>query len=130
MMQRSLSASFILVVLFLGGCSNSPATAVVEGSISFDGKPLANAEVVFQPFDGSRSSDGMTDASGKYSLRFTPTKLGAVPGEHKVSIRTAPGEPDPENPIKELLPAKYHSATELKATLRKGRQVVDFDLKP
>ena len=129
-MQRFLVSLLILFVPFFCGCSDSPATALVEGTVSFDGKPLAGTTVMFQPVDGSRLSAGETDASGKYTLRFTPTKMGAVPGEHKVVIQTAPGEPDPENPVEELLPTKYNSATELKATLKNGRQTVDFDLKP
>jgi len=128
--MRRPSSLLALLVLFFGGCNDSPATAVVEGTITFDAQPLANATVMFQPLDGSRGSAGTTDALGKYALRFTPTEMGAVPGEHAVTIQTVPGDPDPENPVKELLPAKYHSATELKATLKKGRQTVDFDLKP
>ncbi len=120
----------VVIVLLLNGCNTSLATALVQGTVTFDGKPLANALVSFQPVDGSRLSTGMTDASGKYSLRFSATQEGALPGEHKVVIQSAPGEPDQEHPVKELLPTKYNSTTELKATLKSGRQTVDFDLKP
>ena len=126
-MQRFIFLPCVFFVLFFCGCDKSPATAIVGGTVLFEDKPLADALVTFQPVDGSRLSGGMTDASGKYALRFTPTKKGAVPGEHKVLIQTAPWE---SHSVKELLPAKYNSATELKATLKKGRQTVDFDLKP
>ena len=128
-MQRSF-LPFILIGLFVCGCGHSTATAIVNGTVRFDGQPLADASVVFEPTDGSRPSAGTTDASGKYTLRFNPTTEGAIAGEHIVSIRTAPAEPDPENPAVERLPSKYHSATELKATLKSGRQTIDFDLTP
>jgi hypothetical protein len=55
-----------------------------------------------------------------------------MPGKHKVVIRTAASEPDPENPnaAKEKLPARYNTNSELTAELKGGSNVVDFDLKP
>ena len=132
-----MKRSFLLVFCFaalsvlLAGCDNSPSMVIVTGTVLFDGRPLADASVDFEPVDGSRGSSGATDASGVYTLQYSPTRAGALPGEHKVTIRTVAGEPDSENPaLKEILPAKYHSATELKATLKSGRQTVDFDLTP
>jgi len=134
MMKRSLPIVICCIALsvLLVGCNDSPSTAGVQGTIRFDGQPLVGASVLFEPVDGSRSSSGSTDASGAYSLQFSPTQRGAIPGEHKVVIRTVAAESDSENPNspKEILPAKYHSATELKATLKPGSQTVDFDLKP
>ena len=129
MMQRSFFLLLVFIVLFLSGCNRSPATAFVDGTVTFDGKPLVNAEVGFHPVDGSRPSFGMTDASGNYWLQFSPTLKGALPGEHKVVILTA-GESDPSNPVRETLPAKYNSASELKPVLKKGQQTINFELMP
>jgi hypothetical protein len=129
---RNYCAFFLFVFLISAtGCDNS-APAKVGGTVKFEGQPLAGASVTFRPIDGSRSSEGVTDSQGKYTLRFSASKIGAVAGEHKVEIRTTPAEVDSESTIKvvERLPAKYHNATELKATLKSGKQVVDFDLQP
>ena len=123
---------FAVLLNVIAGCNRSPATARVTGTITFDGKPLANAGVEFLPEDGSRSSFGGTDANGKYELKFSASAIGAMPGKHKVVIRTAASEPDPENPnaAKEKLPARYNTNSELTAELKGGSNVVDFDLKP
>ncbi|MDR3109154.1 MAG: hypothetical protein LBU65_05640, partial [Planctomycetaceae bacterium] len=67
-----------------------------------------------------------------YELKFSASAIGAMPGKHKVVIRTAASEPDPENPnaAKEKLPARYNTNSELTAELKGGSNVVDFDLKP
>ena len=63
-----------LYVMLLGlvtGCSSSgPEIASVSGRITMDGKPLANATVVFIPENG-RPAGARTDADGKYVLNFT-----------------------------------------------------------
>lgn len=126
---------FILFFAFLAlafvGCVDDPAGAKVTGTVTLDGQPLANATVTFFPVDGSRMSVGATDAQGKYKLRFSASTVGAVAGEHKVEIRTAPEEADSEvtEKIVEKVPAKYNAETELKQTLKNGSQVVNFDLK-
>jgi predicted oxidoreductase len=125
--------AFFLIGAFISiaGCGN-PAPAGVSGTVKFEGKPLAGASISFIPADGSRSSEGATDANGKYELRFSASLKGAIVGDHNVVIRTAPVEVDSESTEKivERLPAKYNNATELKATLKSGTQVVDFDLQP
>jgi hypothetical protein len=127
---------FTFAVLFAAlinaGCNGSPATARVTGTITFDGKPLPGASVGFFPEDGSRSSFGATDTSGRYELKFSASAIGAMPGKHKVVIRTGASEPDPENPdaTKEILPARYNTESELMAELKSGSQTVNFDLKP
>jgi hypothetical protein len=122
---------FIASLIFLTGCDN-PAPARVSGTVQFEGKPLAGASVTFMPVDESRSSEGVTNTNGKYELRFSASTKGAVVGEHRVEIRTAPKEVDRESKEKmiERLPEKYNNKTELKATLKSGTQTVDFDLQP
>jgi hypothetical protein len=121
----------IASLIFATGCDNS-APARVHGTVRFEGQPLAGATVTFFPVDESRSSEGATDANGKYELRFSASAKGAVIGEHQVEIRTAPKEIDRESEEKiiERLPEKYNNKTELKATLKSGTQTVDFDLQP
>ena len=122
---------FILPFAFLAlafvGCTDSPAGAKVTGTVLLDGQPLADATVTFYPVDGSRSSIGITDAQGKYTLRFSASVYGAVVGDHTVDIRMDTEEGDSE--AVEKVPARYNTKTELKETLKSGSQVVNFDLK-
>ena len=123
-------------LLFVSGCGDDKAPAKVTGTITMDGKPIVGAEVTFTPNDGTRMSQGNTDAQGKYELRFSAQAAGAAVGTHRVSIRLASADEyippsrdsnDPPQP-KETIPKKYNNETELTATLKSGKQVVNFDL--
>jgi hypothetical protein len=85
-----------LAVLF-AGCSSEPyKVAKVSGLVTFDGKPLPNAEVMFQPEPGEGSinpgpgSAGTTNSEGRYTLKVIGKDTnGAVVGKHKVRITMA-----------------------------------------
>ncbi|MCG6156417.1 carboxypeptidase-like regulatory domain-containing protein [Rubinisphaera margarita] len=106
----------------------------VSGTVTLDGQPLEGATVTFIPAEG-RSSTGVTDASGNYTLKYSADRDGAVPGQHQVTITTeralSGGEGD--QPLvearEELLPPKYHSETELTADVSSGSDTENFDLK-
>ena len=72
------------------GCSNNPANypevADVVGTVTLDGKPLEGASITFAPQSG-RSSSGVTDSSGRYSLNYTGSIPGAMLGSHRVMIK-------------------------------------------
>ncbi len=106
--------------------------APVEGTVTMDGKPLANASIVFIPELG-RPAGAMTDKKGHYVLSFAGGRLGAMLGRNKVRISTVrdPSEDQDGNIIPgapEIVPMKYNARTELKYTVGKGKNVVNFDL--
>jgi hypothetical protein len=80
-----------LVLCF--GCSGSvkyPATSAVSGKVTLQGKPLADAQVVFQSKEGgARAASGTTDASGNYRLTTFKKDDGAVPGSYQVTVAKA-----------------------------------------
>ncbi len=126
---RAESRWLIVVCLCVcAGCGGSkgPELLGVTGTIKFNGKPLANAEVTFQPEKGAPSF-AKTDAEGRYELQFSRSRNGALPGTHEVSIITAV-EDDDGNVAKELLPAKYNINTELTATVSDDSEPIDFEL--
>ena len=51
------------------GCESGPEIASVEGTVTMDGKPLANATVLFVPENG-RPAGGRTDERGHYLRDF------------------------------------------------------------
>lgn len=113
------------VLLLAGGCSRSdlPSLAPVSGTVTLDGKPLKQALVTFRPAK-NRASRGRTDGEGHYELLYSPGNRGAKIGNHTViiSVRT---ELDPV----ERIPAKYNSQTTLTREVKKGKNVLVFDLK-
>ncbi|MDR0610828.1 MAG: carboxypeptidase-like regulatory domain-containing protein [Planctomycetaceae bacterium] len=133
-------------ILFIIGCNGSSVikTDVVEGTITYKGVPVADANISFSPVSNGSPAYGRTDSQGKYKLQ---TPLGAVdqgttPGEYVViinkseNIPTGKKEIDPDGKevdimtSKSLLPTVYSSATTtpLKATVVSGKNVFDFDL--
>lgn len=128
----------ILASLFsLIGCNGDGLNlATVEGVVTLNGEPLAEARIVFYPEGGGRLSHAITDLDGSYSLMYVDGVQGALPGTHKVSISTfVEADPDSDDPLiktgqRELLPPQYNSMTTLTAELNPGQsEKLDFELK-
>jgi hypothetical protein len=133
----SFAALWAVFAFGLSGCgADGPDVVEVEGTIRVDDRPLDMALVKFVPESGMRQSVAMTDEQGKYRLRFTNDRFGAVPGRHKVMITSAlPASPDdglgkPFPGRKEILPRKYNEETELVADVSPDNSTIDFNLTP
>jgi len=120
----------MVAALIAAGCagkpSDMPQLGAVTGTITLDGKPLEKVTVVFES-DSGRSAFGSTDSSGRYELLYVGNSKGAVVGSNKVIINSqldAPPGPDWKDPI----PARYNSATQLKADVANGKNTFDFAL--
>ena len=123
-----------LLTISCCGCGSSgPEIATVEGTVTMDGKPLADAAVVFIPENG-RPAGATTDAAGHYVLNFSEGRQGAIPGKSSVRIttlrdssQTADGKPIPAAP--ETIPIKYNQQSTLEFTVEpKKKNVANFDL--
>lgn len=112
------------------GCGDNKSPAKVTGTITLDGEPVQDATVTFIPESGERISQSMTDKSGRYELMFTAQLTGAVVGKHKVTIQTGSLERPSSDvkPTRETIPKKYNAESELIATLKSGKNVVNFEL--
>jgi len=133
-------AYFVLAVIAVGilpGCSGAasdhPPLLPVTGTVTLDHAPVAGARVQFLPTEG-RSSAGITDDQGKFTLIYDVNLTGAIAGQHQVSIslyETIPGKTDDEGqPMsEEKLPAEYNTNTKLTATVDSEHLDFNFDLK-
>lgn len=73
-------------VMGCGGKPAGPEVIPVSGTVTLDGKPLADARVTFYPqVPKVNPSIGMTNAEGKYQLSHGAAR-GAVPGSYKVIV--------------------------------------------
>ena len=161
-LRRSASRLVLFILLTSGllplaGCSRGPEFAEVEGTVTLDGKPLDNVEVVFLP-DAEKgnhgaSSSAYTDAKGHYQLHCDKAdKSGVVVGLHRVCVNdiTAVAPPDqlaalraategksarPPLPLKSQpsrVPPAYSdvSQTPLRdVEVKPGPQTMEFDVK-
>jgi hypothetical protein len=140
-----MKAHWLLVVALVStpGCGATAAKVVpVSGVVTFDGKPLANATVLFSPvakageINAGDGSAGKTNEQGEYTLTTSRGVPGAQVGKHRVSISvlSQAGSSDQRPPaggwpapIK--VPARYNTESQLTFDVpAAGTTAANFDL--
>jgi len=160
-MMKSLNCRLLCLgaILFVG-CSGGPSldTEYVEGVVTMDGQPVAEATVMFVPVTEGQgaSATGMTDANGVYKL--TAANVGGVtaqagsgtlPGEYYVgvikSVQETPmseeeafekgipyvaPQPGQAPKVTHVVPVKYNDPKQsgLKATVKDGKNDIPITL--
>ncbi len=94
--MRSLkffSMALSLLTVLGAGCGgpDRPDLAPVSGVVSYQGKPLAGAQVSFHNAKSPRVASGVTDAQGEFTLTTFDEGDGALVGEHRVSVAKVTG---------------------------------------
>jgi hypothetical protein len=135
----------IVATITLAGCAKRAPLGEVAGTVTLAGKPLAGIQVAFTP-DPEKHPDlprstGLTDDQGRYHLQCDDNRLGAVIGEHMISIsdlhldapvvrRDSPEEDLPQKPRPRRFPTRYeHAATSpLRKQVIPGSQTIDLQL--
>ncbi len=134
-MSKNL-AILVLAISGVCGCGGGSSFAPVEGIVTLDGNPVADASVVLGPM---RATDpgpftGSTDAQGKYSLGTADDPGGgAAPGEYFVNITTVkpiPGadESTPPPTQKEIIPMAYRDGSQRIVIPAGGTSAANFDI--
>lgn len=140
--MRHFVCFFLLAGSSVGiGCIRQPGVegvVPVSGTVTYQGRPVEGATVVFAPQGPSRAACGRTDSSGRFHLTTLVPRDGALPGEYQVSVsKTQVETPMTEeesqayfekhgtSPIiktKEFLPEKYKTTATsgLTAEVAKG----------
>ncbi|EAQ81952.1 hypothetical protein DSM3645_17410 [Blastopirellula marina DSM 3645] len=115
------------------GCNatSGPPTGVVQGQVTFDGKPVTNGDITFYSGElGSGISEAL-DADGKYVTQ-TPIRTGS----YTVTI-LPPSQPPPEDPrqlivrvVSKDIPAKYRDPKKsgLRIDVREGDNSFDIEM--
>src|SRR5262245_20897696 len=86
--QRSWPIALAGLACVALGCSNGGGPTI-RGTVTLDGQPLGNAEVVFEPFDRTQSIGGdraVTDGQGRFEIRPDRRKFGMKPGKYSVYV--------------------------------------------
>lgn len=116
------------------GCSGGQNT--IEGAITFNGEPVEQGSVTFEPSSGTGPSAGGTIQNGRYKIDAE----GVTPGEMIVRInamrstgkKIEAGPPEPPgtmvDEVKPFIPAVYNEQSTLKAEVKAGQMTQDFAL--
>jgi len=142
-MKKITGFLLLISVYALVGCSGSdgPQVAPVEGTVTWQGKPLADAGVAFTPEKGPVAI-GRTDESGQFSLS-TQGRDGAVVGSHRVTIEAFQPPPPGKEAVSaegevliapvSRIPSKYgiltKSGLEARVTANDSENSFEFELK-
>ncbi len=117
------------------GCNGSDL-AIVKGKVTLEGKPVPNGTVNFIPDDAGPSASGEIKPDGTYQLTTNKPGDGAKIGSYKVMVIAMEDQtgklPEEKSPLPAaIVPLKYTalSTTDLKATVEKKENIIDFDLK-
>ena len=116
---------FVLLVMSFAGCGKTGAElAPVTGRITLDGRPLENADILFQP-DGSKPPSACrTGADGRYDLAYKRGVMGGTLGSNTVRITISPDAvANPPN-----IPARYNTESGLTKEVKSGPNEFNFDL--
>lgn len=132
--MRTSLALFVCLVLGASlGCSPStsaPDMQIVEGTVTFDGKPIETGRILFRQTEGDGRAYSTEIVEGSY-------KLEVKQGPSEVTItasRLIPGKFDNSNGTPEqmgemYIPARYNRKTELNALVTPdGKNQFAFDL--
>ena len=134
-----LRVCLLTVMLLPAGCQSTPTANYsdlelieVSGQVTLDGIALKGARVEFESPDATRST-ATTDARGRYRLMFDSRQPGCLPGEKIVRIRMAPAAADEEDPDAApssgvVIPARYHTESQLTAHVSAEQRTFDFAL--
>lgn len=126
---RSTALLFLTMASAIGcGGARGPELGWVEGVITINSEPASNVLVEFQPQEpGGSPSYGFADEEGRYQLKFTSTKAGALVGTHTIRVMFDDPSPDaPPPPVQ--IPPRYNQKSELTAEVLPGNNYHDFDL--
>lgn len=127
---RAWAAAALAAVVVIAGCGGPPR-AQVRGKVTIDGRPLENGSIEFFPVDGKGQTAGTAIQNGEYQVETSVGEMKVtINGTEVVGKQKAYDTPD--SPMIEIVrnavPARYNSQSELKKTLNPGANEVNFEL--
>jgi hypothetical protein len=120
-----LSGACALLLAAAGLADDAPKTATIKGTVTFDGKPLAEGKIAFHPAKGKAVTVPVKD--GKYEAKDVPAGKLTVTVE---SVQVV--QKDKEKVKVNLLPTKYADpkTSSLAVEVEAGKEsFLDLDLR-
>ena len=125
------TAILILCGTAITGCGGSGMTKV-EGTVTIDGNPLGNGAIAFEAVDGKGPVAGATIVNGKYVTYVPPGVKSVRITGFEVTGQEPMYQGRPDGPkrdiVKDVVPAKYNTNSELSFTVDSSGTPGDFEL--
>ncbi|MEZ6122345.1 MAG: hypothetical protein R3C49_04095 [Planctomycetaceae bacterium] len=121
----------LLMLAGCGGGSDGPALYEVSGTVTWNGAPLSQGDIIFRASDGKGNSYAAKIANGAYTAKCEPG-----PKQVEItSIQEVPGKTREDNPgeivavTEQVIPEQFNTKTGLKTDVAANDDnVADFDL--
>ena len=134
-LRAALIASSLLIAI---GCNNPYATT--QGQVTFEGQPVQEGTISFEPTDGQGPTAGCGIQNGEYQItRIVPgKKIVRITAQRKTGKRVSlsqimpPGmapEGATTEEIESYVPDCYNAQSELTAEIGGGSNQCNFELK-
>ena len=127
-------ALFLGAICFVVGCGDS-GRLPIKGTVSIDGEPVKKGFIHFTPLPGTKGpTAGANIVDGSYEV--DPSK-GVFEGNFRVNIKDwRESKKKTEDPVtgeisagvKQFLPPKFNSKSELTVEIKRGGESYDFPL--
>jgi len=136
--RLAISAALLVALALVTntGCKRAANLVPLEGRVTLDGKPLANATVLLSPTRGNGPGPftGTTSSDGRFSVGPVGREgMGAAPDDYMLMITTVKPDPnsiDGASPSqKEIVPKKYRDGSERFTVPDAGNKEANFDIK-
>jgi hypothetical protein len=128
--------AYLLAALAVGlvaaaGCGGQPK-AHVRGKVTLDGKPVTDGIIQFFPTGATGQTAAGTIKDGVYDVEASVGEMKVTISANQVvgkqKMYDTPDSPEIDV-LRQLIPARYNTASELKATLKDGtNDNVNFEL--
>lgn len=129
--------SLIAILILCSGCGESEVVkAGVKGLVQFEGKPLAQGRIMFEPAAGTQGPvAGAAIVNGVYEV---PPSQGVTVGKNVVRINATKKSgkkikssvsDDMLDETVEAIPEQFNSKSTLEKEIEAGSNEIDFDLK-
>ena len=126
-------AGVLVVAVVCLGCRDT-GLATVEGLVTFDGEPVEEGSIVFEPADGAGAAVGGGIVNGQYRLageNGVPfgKKIVRISATRKTGqqVEPMPGVPLVDE-VEQFIPPRYNQNTELTVDISAGDLIQDFPL--
>jgi hypothetical protein len=131
MKRMAFSALGLSLAAWLAGCGEG--TGSVNGTVTFDGQPVANGSITFVRTEGSLVREGAVIRDGSFQVQVPPGKyrieLTAQRVKGKKKQIGFSGEEEEVEITEEMFPERYNTKSELSEEIRSGTHSLNLDLK-